>query len=182
MRFCPSCISLKPADKFYDGEDTCKDCRKIINTRNNPRNNHVKRWARLLSGTTQQDLFKLPKDQRAKWFALARDLVASGSTFASASTAETQRTDGVLYIIKHPQLTGLKIGRAFDADSRLNNYQTGCPQRAYKLVAVSRYIDDCVAAEAEVHELLKPFRLKGEWFMVTQTRAKEVISSVTSFR
>ena len=180
MKVCKGCNVPKPDDQYTKGESWCKPCRKSINDRNNPRNNHVKRWARLLSGTTSTDLYKLPKDDRSKWLLLARDLVASGSDFVTATTSRKVRKDGVLYIISHPRMEGIKIGRAFDADSRLNNYQTGCPNREYRLEYVSPYIEDCVSAEKAIFTELEAYQLKGEWFALDTSQAKFAIHAATT--
>jgi hypothetical protein len=177
---CKGCGLTKDPSEFTKGESWCKSCRKEVNTRNNPRNNHVRRWAKLLSGHTISRLYELPKAERAKWFSLARELVASGSDFVTANTSRKVRKDGVLYIISHPRMDGYKIGRAFDADSRLNHYQTGCPRREYKLEYVSHYIEDCVQAEREVFDALAPHQMKGEWYDVNLAQAKMAILAFTS--
>ena len=173
---CKKCEATKANEHFTKGETWCKSCRKEVNDRNNSRNNHVRRWARLLSGLNTKDLYKLPKAVRAKWLDLSRDIVAAGSNYTVAASHEAKRTDGVIYVISHPHLHGVKIGRAFDADSRLNNYQTGCPNREYHLEHVSAYIEDVAAAEHFVHEWLKHARLKGEWFDLQPQEAKDLVS------
>ena len=180
MKTCNGCGVPQDSDAFTRGENFCRSCRKAINKRNNPRNNHIKRWARLLSGLTVAALYALPKEDRQKWLNLARDLVESGSNYITASANLKKRKDGVIYIISHPRLTCFKIGRAFDADSRLANYQTGCPNREYRLRHVSSYVEDCYAAEADIHELLETHQLKGEWFDIPLLQAVLAIQATTS--
>lgn len=76
----------------------------------------------------------------------------------------------------------MKIGRAFDADSRHNGYQTGSPYRDYELAFVGDYFEDCVAQEKRVHAMLAEHRLQGEWFAVSLEQAIRAISSVSPFR
>jgi len=181
MTICSGdCGVSKDGTHFTRGESICKACRRIINLRNNPRNNHVKRWARLLSGLRTDELYALPKSKRSKWLNLARDLVASGSSYITANANLKKRKDGVIYIISHPKRQGLKVGRAFDADSRLANYQTGCPNREYRLEYISSYVEDCYTVESIVHELLSPQRLNGEWFDIALLQGVFAITSTTS--
>ena len=176
---CTHCLTQTV---LYERDEWCKGCRKEVNARNNTRNNHIKRWAKLLSGLTSAELYKLDKPERVKWLRLARDLVASGSSYVKATMHRKTRKDGVLYVIAHPNLTGYKVGRAFDADSRLANYQTGCPQRQYTLKYVSPYITDCVEAEKQVFDLLEPCHAKGEWYIADLTQVKFAIFSIISKR
>jgi hypothetical protein len=83
-----------------------------------------------------------------------------------------------VYVIGHSCLQGVKIGRAFDPESRLKNYQTGCPNREYVLHYISDYSDDCVDLEKRVHQYLDPVRLQGEWFGCTPEQAMEAIKRV----
>ena len=184
QRPCSKCGVYHQEHEYTKGEKWCRSCRKEVNDRNNARNNHVRRWARLLSGLTTKDLYDLPKPERAKWLNLARDIVAAGADYAVAASQEAKRTDGVIYVIDHPRLKGVKIGRAFDADSRLNNYQTGCPHREYRLFYVSSYVEDVAGAEQYVHAQLADERLRGEWFELTpieaQRRVKAALAAFTA--
>jgi ubiquitin C-terminal hydrolase len=46
----------------------------------------------------------------------------------------TIKRPAYIYVISHPKFKGwVKIGRAIDVNKRLDSYQTGCPNREYKL-------------------------------------------------
>ena len=109
------------------------------------------------------------------------ELRALGATIGGAEAAEKTRRDGFLYIIAHPNLEGIKIGRAFDPESRLRGYQTGCPNRQYHLVHVSHYLEDCFVAERTVHEALDHYRLSGEWFSAPLQTAMHYIDNQSPF-
>lgn len=92
------------------------------------------------------------------------------------------REDGFLYIIAHPRLPGYKVGRAFNPESRLAGYQTGCPERAYYLRYVSPYFESCVEIEKRVHAALIEHRLEGEWFDISPVHIINVIERQSPFR
>ena len=84
------------------------------------------------------------------------------------------KKDGYLYIISNPSHEGwLKIGVTEDIKSRLHVYQTGDPQRNYK---IEYYIfhPDCYAAEKNIKEMMKYFakRQRNEWFECDLSIAK----------
>ena len=73
---------------------------------------------------------------------------------------------GYLYIITNPKHKGwVKIGVTEDINARLHVYQTGDPNRSYK---VEYYIKhpDCYKAEKDIKEMMKYFakNIKNEWF------------------
>jgi len=136
-----------------------------------------------IAGTPRQaDWLALPGPERLKYLAKARGLLADGATAGAAEKAEGLRLDGFLYIIAHPRLPGIKIGRAFDPASRLRGYQTGCPERAYYLAHVSPYFEDCVAHEKTIHDTLSPWRLQGEWFSLPVSTASRLLDTLSPFR
>jgi len=65
-----------------------------------------------------------------------------------------------LYIIQSADKGMIKIGRSIDPDVRLKQLQTGNPSKL-KLIHVFEEIGH---KEKLYHELLKEFRIKGEWF------------------
>ena len=163
-------------------QDICKTCRKDLNSVNNPHHNARNRRARLLAGVSNGEWRQLTTEERTHWRELADQLTDAGSTFEGAVQAQKTRKDGVVYIISHPRLPGIKIGRAFDAESRLKNYQTGCPHRAYRLDYVSPYVDDCYTLEAGVHAMLKPWAMEGEWFNIPTKFAQSLIDYSTTLQ
>ena len=73
----------------------------------------------------------------------------------------------------------IKIGKAVDADDRLNSYQTSSPMRDYKLIH-SVYFDDRNAAEAKAHTIAQGMGVrKNEWFKITEDQALEVLRVLT---
>lgn len=59
----------------------------------------------------------------------------------------------------------VKIGRSCNLQRRLVNIQTGCPHRiTHVFVMSSEYAAEIVGLEAVLHQLLRPFRLRGEWY------------------
>lgn len=163
------------------GETPTERNRRLQRERRNPKLNTVSRMAyRMAGGTTA--FYEMDKEVRLAIRAQARELYEIGLTFSSAEEAEEVRSDGFLYIIAHPRLPGMKIGRAFNPESRLRSYQTGCPERAYELLHVSPYFEDCVTLEKMVHAALSLHRLEGEWFNVGEQFARDIIDRQSPFR
>ena len=76
---------------------------------------------------------------------------------------------GYLYIISNPSHPNfLKFGITEDIQSRLSQYQTADPKRAYK---VEYYIHhpDYKKAEKKIKEMIKPFALsiRNEWYEIS---------------
>lgn len=94
-------------------------------------------------------------------------------------TSEAAVREGFVYVITHPRIDGVKIGRAFNPEERLKGYQTGCSRREYQLFG-SVYFEDAHLAEREVHARLEVDRLEGEWFDVTPAYAMQVIRKLRS--
>jgi hypothetical protein len=94
-------------------------------------------------------------------------MIAAGQDFDTAKKREKTDRRGFVYVITNaawPQY--VKIGRAFDPDSRVKGYQTGSPLRDYVLHS-SVYFEDCYMAEKEMHLRLKHHQretVQGEWF------------------
>ncbi|MEM7200272.1 MAG: GIY-YIG nuclease family protein [Planctomycetota bacterium] len=111
----------------------------------------------------------------------AHAMFALGADIGRAHEGERRRRDGFLYVISHPLMRGVKIGRAFNPRERLAQYQTACPERAYHLAYEGPYFEDCESTERRVHQALNGFRLRGEWFAVSVDLAVEVIKSQSPF-
>lgn len=103
----------------------------------------------------------------------ARRLQTAGASAGSAEQA-TERS-GFVYIITNTAWSGyVKIGRAFDPESRLSGYQTACPYRDYVL-NYAVYFEDCHKAESSVHYMLDKWRRGGEWFFADVEEATHII-------
>ena len=79
----------------------------------------------------------------------------------------------------------VKIGKALDAEDRLNGYQPSSPMRDYKLV-YSVHFDDRNVAERKAHTMAAfktahPWNKhdNGEWFKLTEEQAIEILKEIT---
>lgn len=163
-RKCSSCKLDLSVEMFSPSNHRCRRCQQDINSMRNAERNHISSRAQKLADTSKSDFYSLPREQRLEWRKIAKTLNDLGATYGDAERAEKRRKDGVVYVMTHPAMRGVKIGKAFDPDSRLQSYQTGCPDRAYKMAWVSPYVDDASTLEKEIHSLLHRYRMNGEWF------------------
>ena len=137
--------------------------------------NAVSKLAYKIAGD-KRAFYALPRVRRLELREQAKLLHELGADFGTAQRAENSVLHGFVYVIFHPQLRGVKIGRAYDAESRLRGYQTGCPERAYQL-HYAKYFEDCRTAEAAIHERLSSYALEGEWFALSPDEAVEAIEA-----
>lgn len=108
----------------------------------------------------------------------AKRLHDLGATFALAQANDDKVEDGFLYLITHPSWPGVvKIGCALNPESRLGNYQTGCPRRAYQIEHYV-YVHYRRLAESHVHDRFAAHRLQGEWFAVTVAAARSYLNHI----
>lgn len=141
--------------------------------RNNPRINGISKIAYEIAGNSKK-FYAMDDVKRAKIRDVAMELYDAGETFGGAAKYEETNSNGFVYVICHPRLRGIKIGRACNPVSRLKSYQTGCPERAYYLY-YAMYFHDCVNAELAMHARLDPYRLEGEWFDLRPEQGQEAI-------
>lgn len=136
-----------------------------------------------IAGTTVVRFFQLPKEKREEVRELALQMIALGVDVSTAEKNELTDKRGFVYVIEHPAFAGyVKIGRAFDPESRLVSYQTGCPHRGYRLYA-SVYFEDCHFAEQEIHARLEREHRDGclgEWFKISPFLARHNINKLRS--
>ena len=84
---------------------------------------------------------------------------------------DNQKAGHVYVIINDAWPEWVKIGKAVDAQDRLNGYQTSSPMRDYRLV-YSIYIEDRHKAEKNAHKLSESIaERKGEWFKMSNEQA-----------
>tara|TARA_R110000772_G_scaffold264201_1_gene384591 strand:+ start:84 stop:599 length:516 start_codon:yes stop_codon:yes gene_type:complete len=79
-----------------------------------------------------------------------------------------QTREGEIYAITNTAwINWYKIGKAVNAEDRLNAYQTGSPFRNYELVMFYK-VSNRHVAERSIHKFLvkKKYNKKGEWFYV----------------
>jgi len=98
----------------------------------------------------------------------------------------SQIKEGYVYaIVNAAWPEWVKIGKALDAEDRLNGYQTSSPMRDYKLV-YSVHFEDRNVAERKAHTLAAfktahPWNKhdNGEWFKLTEIEAIEILKETT---
>ena len=93
---------------------------------------------------------------------------------------DKQILEGYVYAIRNAAWPDwIKIGKAIDAEDRLNGYQTSSPMRDYELIH-SVYFDDRNKAERDAHKIAEhKGERKGEWFKITEEQALEVLQELT---
>ena len=103
-----------------------------------------------------------------------------GDAAFSALQKDVQIKEGYVYAIRNKAWPDwIKIGKAVDAEDRLNGYQTSSPMRDYELIH-SVYFDDRNKAERDAHKVAeRKGERKGEWFKLTKEQALEVLQEVT---
>jgi hypothetical protein len=77
----------------------------------------------------------------------------------------------VLYLIRCRSRTEsyVKIGRTCSLRRRLSNIQTGCPHPIdVAFVITSEYPEEVVGLERLLHKMLRPHRMRAEWYLVSQ--------------
>ena len=103
-----------------------------------------------------------------------------GDAAFSALQKDKQIKEGYVYAIRNKAWPDwVKIGKAVDAEDRLNGYQTSSPMRDYELIHAV-YFDDRNKAERDAHKVAeRKGERKGEWFNLTEEQALDVLREVT---
>ena len=103
-----------------------------------------------------------------------------GDAAFSALQKDKQIKEGYVYAIRNKAWPNwIKIGKAIDAEDRLNGYQTSSPMRDYELIHTV-YFDDRNTAERDAHKAAERIaERKGEWFNLTEEQAVDVLREVT---
>ena len=144
------------------------------------RNNSRLMAQRIAGNLSQRQWLALCPEQRVEYRAAADLMIELGGDFVRSQVAQSTEKRGFVYVIEHPRDPGrVKIGRAFDPERRLENYQTGCSRRGYTLYAAV-YFEDCHFAEEEIHARLHGLRAEGEWFVITPFLARHTINKLRS--
>ena len=121
-----------------------------------------------------------------KYISKSHPLFKAGKykSFGDAAFASLQKDvqikQGYVYAIRNAAWPEwIKIGKAIDAEDRLNGYQTSSPMRDYELIH-SVYFDDRNKAERDAHKYAeRKGERKGEWFKITEYQALEVLRELT---
>ena len=146
------------------------------------RRNDIRRIAVNIAGCERYCDFwsNFNQQQRATIRAQAAYLYELGVDPIVAMKSEAIEKRGFVYVIHHPAFPDfVKIGRAFNPESRLRGYQTCCPHRRYRIYAAI-YFEDCHFAEHEIHARLNECRAAGEWFEITPFLARHTINKLRS--
>lgn len=103
-----------------------------------------------------------------------------GDAAFTALQKDTQIKEGYVYAIRNKAWPEwVKIGKAIDAQDRLNGYQTSSPMRDYELIHAV-YFDDRNKAERDAHTAAeRKGDRKGEWFKLTEEQALDVLREIT---
>lgn len=141
--------------------------------KNNPTINAISRIAYGIAGSASK-FYRLTSAERKHIRNIAAQLHEAGQTVGRAEEYMERNRNGFVYVIDHPRLDGVKVGRACNPEARLSGYQTGCPRREYRL-RYAMYFEDCYTAEAEIHARLNAHQLEGEWFAIHPDEAWECI-------
>ena len=121
-----------------------------------------------------------------KYISKSHPLFKAGKykSFGDAAFASLQKDvqikQGYVYAIRNAAWPEwIKIGKAIDAEDRLNGYQTSSPMRDYELIHAV-YFDDRNKAERDAHKVAeRKGERKGEWFKITEEQALEVLQELT---
>lgn len=80
----------------------------------------------------------------------------------------TKTKKSYIYFIEDTNYKTIKIGKATNPKTRLNELQVGNPSHLELLAACEVELKNAKLAEQELHERFEPFRVRGEWFKATQ--------------
>ena len=171
---CTTCSTKLTIDNWAQswrniGRKQCTSCSRDYNTSSNQN----RMW---VNGRYVPQSHPLYKAGRYKSF---------GDAAFSSLQKDKQISEGYVYAIQNvawPEW--VKIGKAVDAEDRLNGYQTSSPMRDYTLLYY-RYFDDRNTAEKKAHILAAtqtthPWSKhdNGEWFKLTQQQAIDIIKEI----
>ena len=176
---CTHCDAyLAVGENWYDSAAKrncfiCMDCWKHWRVISNPKHNPQRMFV------------------NGKYVPKSHPLHKAGNykSFGDAAFASLQKDkpikEGHVYAIQNAAWPEwIKIGKAIDAEDRLNGYQTSSPMRDYTLLYY-RYFDDRNTAEKKAHILAAtqtthPWNKhdNGEWFKLTQQQAIDIIKEI----
>lgn len=88
----------------------------------------------------------------------------TGDLQIKAADRGTRVDVGYIYVMEAEGLNRFKIGMTIDIEQRAHRHFTSCPVPCKLVVAVTIPADGAIFIEQRVHEALKAYRVKGEWF------------------
>lgn len=144
------------------------------------RRNGYRRLRERMAGGRRQ-FYALDSDARRALNKKAIEMYDLGADLVTAHVAEKIVREGFVYVIWNPAWPAhVKIGRAFDPESRLNSYQTSSPDRDYEL-KYAVYFSDCRRAEELIHDTLADYRAEGEWFRILPSTAEHILDEIGGY-
>ena len=154
--------------KYYRGEGKDVSSSAEIQKKRNTKSNVRRMW---VNGKYIPQTHPLYKPGRYKSF---------GEAAFTALQKDIQIKEGYVYAIRNKAWPEwVKIGKAIDAQDRLNGYQTSSPMRDYELIHAV-YFDDRNQAERDAHTAAeRKGERQGEWFKLTEEQALDVLREVT---
>ena len=158
--------------KYYRGEgkdlNSSAEIQRKRNVKSNPKNNPLSMY---VNGKYVSRKHPLYKPGRYKSF---------GEAAFTALQKDIQIKEGYVYAIRNKAWPEwVKIGKAIDAQDRLNGYQTSSPMRDYELIHAV-YFDDRNQAERDAHTSAeRKGERQCEWFKITEEQALGVLREVT---
>lgn len=110
---------------------------------------------------------------------LARLRKEAAEIYSAIDRTYELRKEGFVYVIWHPRCPDLvKVGRSGDPIKRLGSANTWCPEKAYEIIHME-YFDDCLKAEAEIHQMLADCRIdQTEWFAIDRYELADLLQRV----
>ena len=94
----------------------------------------------------------------------------------------TSDDSGFVYIVAHPRFPGwIKVGQTRNPDKRLSSYNTGDPDRGYRMIA-KVWTKDRRGAEFHAHWRLKRlgYAKQGEWFDAAPALAERIVKKAVA--
>lgn len=73
----------------------------------------------------------------------------------------------IIYVIQATGTDYFKVGYTSDIDKRLQTLQIGCPHKL-KIIATLDAGEYTETTEKFIHTLLRPYRVRGEWFQLIE--------------
>ena len=165
-------------------------------TRHNPRHNAISAITYKEAGGYKL-YFSLPKDERLRYRAIATEQYKKEQPHLNwtktkrklpkvdrpksirITTKKVVDSRGYVYIFKdHMKPDGLyKIGASHEPQERLDQANTWGD---FESIYESEEVADCAKLEKEVHQSLRKYQVKGEWFKVSEDIAINTIKEIVN--
>jgi hypothetical protein len=95
----------------------------------------------------------------------------------TVGSIERRSVSGVVYLIEAVGRNVFKVGvTSRDASLRLNDMQTGCPDELRVILEIP--VEDMLGAEKLLHSALAQYRLRGEWFSLSESELRAKIAAI----